>query len=419
MDTNTEKLDNQFLDDLINQDLVPADKQAETAVASKDDKEMPLIERLNPAEKQVALKLAKEIDTNNPDSIQLFGVKAQQKISHFSDNVLAQVQKNDVSEIGNTLGELMYEITQSDPSELSVENQTFLSKMFKKAKRSIFELTNKYQSLGAQIDKIAVKLDMDKNKLAEDNKMLTSLYNENLDYYNALNVYIAAAEEKMKEIADVDIPKALAKAQETGDQMDAQIVKDLTEFNNRLEKRAYDLKLARQITIQQAPQIRLIQNTNQVLISKVDSSINTAIPLWKNQIVIALTLLKQKDVAATQKKVTDTTNELLSKNSEMLKQTAIETAKESERGIVDIETLQKTQQDLIETIEQTLEIQKDGREKRQLAEKELNKMEEELKGKLLELAEKGATGQADVGGAPRGAASYGHDVIDVIENEDK
>ena len=405
---------NAMLDDLMSDDLIPAEKKAES-VTDSGSNEVALIDRLNPAEKQVALKLANEINVSDPNSIQSFGTNAQKKISTFSDNVLKTVQKNDVNEIGETLGELMYEITQSDPNELAAENQSFLSKMFKKAKRSVFELTNKYQSLGAQIDKIAVKLDMDKSKLQDDNKMLAGLYDQNLDYYNALNVYIAAAEEKMKQIATVDIPKALAKSQETGDQMDAQIVKDLTEFNNQLEKRAYDLKLARQLTIQQAPQIRLIQNNNQVLISKVDSSINTTIPLWKNQIVIALALLKQKDVAATQRKVTDTTNELLTKNSEMLKQSSIETAKEGERGIIDIETLQKTQQDLIETIEQTMQIQQEGKEKRALAEKELGKMEDELKAKLLELAEKGATGQADVYTKPK----YDHDVIDMIEDESK
>jgi uncharacterized protein YaaN involved in tellurite resistance len=175
-------------------------------------------------------------------------------------------------------------------------------------------------------------------------------------------------------------------AEASGDQMDAQIVNDLNQFVDRLEKRTYDLKLARQITIQQAPQIRLIQNTNQALAEKIQASINTAIPLWKNQVAIALTLLRQKDAVTAQRQVSQTTNDLLAKNSEMLKISAIETAEENERGIVDIETLQKTQNDLIETIQETLRIQKEGKEKRRNAEIELSVMEEDLKNKLLEMS---------------------------------
>ena len=258
--------------------------------------------------------------------------------------------------------------------------------MFGKVKQSVYEVTAKYQKIGAQIDKIAVKLDKEKNGLLQDNLMLEQLYNKNKDYFDALNIYIAAGEVKIEELEMVTIPEAMKVAETNSNQMDAQIVNDLNQFVDRLEKRTYDLKLARQITIQQAPQIRLIQNTNQALAEKIQASINTAIPLWKNQVAIALTLLRQKDAVTAQRQVSQTTNDLLAKNSEMLKISAIETAEENERGIVDIETLQKTQNDLIETIQETLRIQKEGKEKRRNAEIELSVMEEDLKNKLLEMS---------------------------------
>ncbi|MDU6524412.1 MAG: toxic anion resistance protein, partial [Enterococcus sp.] len=200
-----------------------------------------------------------------------------------------------------------------------------------------------------------------------------------------LNIYIAAAELKIEEMKLTTIPAATEKAQASGDQMDVQIVNDYSQFLDRLDKRTYDLKLARQITIQQAPQIRLIQNTNQALAEKIQASINTAIPLWKNQVAIALTLLRQKDAVTAQRQVSETTNDLLKKNSEMLKISTIETAKENERGIVDLDTLQQTQNDLVETLEETLRIQKEGRERRQAAEIEIGHMESDLKQKLMEL----------------------------------
>ncbi len=189
----------------------------------------------------------------------------------------------------------------------------------------------------------------------------------------------------MDELTDTLIPEAVKTAEKSSSQMDVQTVNDLNQFLDRLEKRTHDLKLARQMTIQQAPQIRLIQNTNQALAEKIQSSINTAIPLWKNQIAIALTLLRQKDAVTAQRQVSETTNDLLKKNSEMLKISTIETAKENERGVIDIETLQKTQNDLVETLQETLQIQKDGRIKRKEAEKELTVMETTLRDKLLEL----------------------------------
>lgn len=279
----------------------------------------------------------------------------------------------------------MYRLQEANPDELRAGEGNFFQRMFGKVKQSIYEITAKYQKIGAQIDKVAVKLEHEKDGLIKDNQMLEQMYQKNKDYFDALNIYIAAGELKIDELQNQIIPQAVAKAQASGDQMDVQIVNDYTQFLDRLEKRIHDLRLTRQVTIQQAPQIRLIQNTNQVLAEKIQSSIHTAIPLWKNQVVIALTLLRQKDAVTAQRQVSETTNDLLKKNAELLKVSAIETAKENERGIIDIETLQKTQDDLIETIQETLRIQKEGKEKRQAAEIELGVMEENLKQKLLEI----------------------------------
>lgn len=365
--------------DLLNQ----AEKKQQVTKAQTSTK---VIDRLSDERKQQAQELANQIDTNDSQSILSYGVAAQQKLSEFSHTMLNHVQTQDIGPMGDSLTELMYRLNEASPSELEAKDGNLFKRMFGKVKQSIYETTAKYQKIGAQIDKIAVKLDHEKNGLLEDNAMLEQLYHKNKDYFDALNIYIAAGELKIEELQTKTIPEAMALAEKTGDQMDTQIVNDLNQFVDRLEKRTYDLKLARQITIQQAPQIRLIQNTNQALAEKIQASINTAIPLWKNQVAIALTLLRQKDAVTAQRQVSETTNDLLAKNSEMLKISAIETAKENERGIVDIETLQKTQNDLIETIQETLKIQQEGKEKRRNAELELAMMEEDLKNKLLDMS---------------------------------
>lgn len=344
-----------------------------------------LIDRLSENYQEQAKVLAKQIDVTDSQGVIVYGAAAQSKLSEFSQNMLSHVQAADIGPIGDSLTELMYRLQEANPDELRAGEGNFFQRMFGKVKQSIYEITAKYQKIGAQIDKVAVKLEREKDGLLKDNQMLEQLYQKNKDYFDALNIYIAAGELKIEELQNEIIPQAMQKAQETGDQMDVQLVNDYTQFLDRLEKRTHDLRLTRQVTIQQAPQIRLIQNTNQVLAEKIQSSIHTAIPLWKNQVVIALTLLRQKDAVTAQRQVSETTNDLLRKNAELLKVSAIETAKENERGIVDVETLQKTQDDLIETIQETLRIQKEGKEKRQAAEVQLSVMEENLKQKLLEL----------------------------------
>ncbi|WP_314062707.1 toxic anion resistance protein [uncultured Vagococcus sp.] len=351
-------------------------------------KEAPkLLDRLPEDRQRQARELASQIDVTDSQAVLSYGAAAQQKLGEFSHSMLNHVQNQDIGPLGDSLNELMYRLNEASPSELQAQESNVFKRMFGKVKESIYEITAKYQKIGAQIDKIAVKLDKEKNGLLSDNVMLEQLYHKNKDYFDALNIYIAAGEVKMDELQRELIPAAMKHAEQTGDQMDVQTVNDLNQFLDRLDKRTYDLNLARQITIQQAPQIRLIQNTNQALAEKIQASINTAIPLWKNQVAIALTLLRQKDAVTAQRQVSETTNDLLKKNSEMLKISAIETAQENERGIVDIETLQKTQNDLVETIQETIRIQKEGKDKRRAAEIELANMENDLKNKLLEMTQ--------------------------------
>ncbi len=337
-----------------------------------------------------AKELSKSLDENNSQSVIEYGSLAQKKIGDFSQSVLNKVQAKDLGEVGTALTDLMYQLQESNPNDLVAEDPGFFKKMFGKVKKSIFEIKQKYQKLGAGIDKISIKLTHEYKGLLDDNKTLETLYAENLDYFHALNVYIAGAELKIKELDETIIPQARIEAENTPDNAIAvQKISDLESYKNPLDKRQYDLKLARQITIQQAPQIRMIQNTNQELAEKIQTSINTAIPLWKNQVAIALTLLKQKDALTSQRIVSSTTNDLLTKNSEMLKQSSIEAARENERGVVDIETLKTTQANLIETIQETMNIQREGAIKRRQGEVELAQLEEEIKTKLLELSNKG------------------------------
>ncbi|EAF2176571.1 toxic anion resistance protein [Listeria monocytogenes] len=384
-DLVVEKEFNQTLNDLLANPFGSDGESAASIVNNETDAAPRLVDMLTETNKKQALELSKQIEPGNQAAILGYGAPAQAKLHDFSHSMLAHVQKQDVGPIGDIISDLMYRLQEADPDELAARNKNVFTKMFHRVKQSINEITSKYQKIGTQIDRIALKLEHSKKRLMEDNSFLEQLYDKNKDYFQALNIYIAAGELKLEEINTKMLPELRKKAEQTGDQMDYQEVNDLTQFADRLDKRVYDLRLSRQITIQQAPQIRLIQNTNQALAEKIQSSIMTAIPLWKNQVAIALTLLRQQQAVAAQRQVSETTNELLKRNADMLKTNAIETARENERGIVDIETLKETQSSLIETLQETLKIQQEGRAKRAVAEKELVTMEQELKERLLEM----------------------------------
>jgi uncharacterized protein YaaN involved in tellurite resistance len=344
-----------------------------------------LIDKIPEENRAKAIHLAKQIDPTNHQAMISYGTQAQGKLLSFSHAMLEQVQKDDIGEVGQIISDLMMKLNDVNLDELKIQKHSFISRMFGKISNSIQEVLSRYQKTGAQIDRISVKLERSKNVLLSDITLLEHLYETNKEYFHALNIYIAAGEIKIEELNDVTIPALRKVAEATQDQMKFQEVNDMIQFTDRLDKRLYDLKLSREITIQSAPQIRLIQNTNQTLVEKIQSSIMTAIPLWKNQVAIALTLIRQRHAVEAQKQVSKTTNELLLKNAEMLKTNTIETAKENERGIVDIETLKKTQESLISTLEETLRIQEEGRSKRRLAENELALMENDLKQKLISI----------------------------------
>ncbi|MCY8167534.1 toxic anion resistance protein [Bacillus spizizenii] len=361
--------------------------KAEAVKAEK--KQARLVDVLPEENKEKAIQLAGQIDHKNMQSIVLYGSQAQSKLLNFSHTMIDHVQKKDVGEIGDILGELMKKLEQVNPDDLQSKKKGFLARMFGRVSNSLQEVLSKYQKTSVQIDRISLKLEHSKNALISDNKLLEQLYEKNKEYFTALNVYIAAGELKLEELKTKTIPELKQQAESSEhNQMAVQEVNDLIQFADRLDKRVHDLLLSRQITIQSAPQIRLIQNTNQALAEKIQSSIVTAIPLWKNQVAIALTLLRQRNAVDAQQKVSDTTNELLLKNAELLKTNTIETVRANERGLVDIDTLKKVQESLISTLEETLTIQEEGRIKRRQAEEELMMMEGDLKHKLLMMKER-------------------------------
>ncbi|AOP13050.1 TelA-like protein [Bacillus licheniformis] len=365
--------------------------QGEAPVSGVEEKlrgqQVNLVDTLSEEKRRQAFQLAEQIDPKNHNSITLYGTQAQSKLLNFSHEMLEHVQKKDVGEIGQVLSDLMKKLEQVSPDELKTEKRNFFSRLFGRVSHSVREVLSRYQKTGAQIDRISVKLEHSKSALINDNKMLERLYEKNKEYYEALNVYIAAGQLKLEELNHKTIPELKEKSKTEHHHMAVQEVNDMIQFADRLEKRVYDLTLSRQITLQSAPQIRLIQHTNQVLAEKIQSSIMTAIPLWKNQVAIALTLLRQRRAVEAQKQVSATTNELLLKNAEMLKANTIETAKENERGFIDIETLKQVQDNLIGTLEETLKIQEEGRSKRLQAEEEIRAMEDGLKAKLLDMKE--------------------------------
>ncbi len=341
-----------------------------------------LDKHLSEQDRQKINSLSAQIEPLNHESLLKFGANAQTQLSTFSHQMLNEIQSKDVGPIGDTLEQLMKKLKEVDPESLSQKDDSFLKKIFKRSKNSMQQLFSRMQSVSAQVDRISIELDKNKSLLVKDIQMLDGLYQQNKDYFDILNLYIQAGEQKKKEIEQELLPQMREEAKGTSDQMKVQEVADMEQFLDRLDKRIYDLKLSRQISLQSAPQIRMIQNVSRALAEKIQSSIFTSIPLWKNQMAIALTLQRQHKAAIAQKQVTDTTNEMLLRNSEMLRQNANIAAQENERGIVDIETLKTTQDNIIQTIEETLQIQEEGRQKRQQAEADLKLLESDLKERL-------------------------------------
>ena len=372
-------------------DLLKAKRAQEGAAAAETGKEVVTVEQvsaavetLTPEEKAQIVKIKDELDLTDSTAGLSYGAPAQKRIAEFSNNVLSQVRTKDSGQVGELLQGLVTQVKGYNP-EGGSSGSSFLKKipivgsLVEKAE----DVKEGYTKLSVQVDRIQGGLEQAKLKMMKDIALFDNLYEQNLEYFKNLQLYIQAGEEKLKEMQEVTLPKLRAQAQASGDPMAVQVVADFEGSVQRFEKKVHDLKVSKTIAIQTAPQIRLIQNNDKALVDRVQTAIYNTIPLWKNQMVIALGLKAQQDTLRLQQAVTNTTNELLKRNAEMLKQNTVEVAKENERSIVDIETVREVNDKLISTIEETLRIQQEGRQKRAAAEQELVQIEGRLRDTLL------------------------------------
>ena len=359
------------------------------AAAAEKEAEQPKVEPvtvedtpLTPEEQKMVDDFAEKIDITNSQIVLQYGAASQKKISDFSEAALDKVRTKDMGEVGDMLTSLVTELQNFDA--LEEQPKGFLG-LFKRAGNQLEEMKTRYNKVETNVDRIEGMLEAHQVQLMKDIAMLDKMYQLNMTYFKELSMYILAGKKKLKSVRENELAAAEAKARTSGLPEDAQAARDLADLCSRFEKKLYDLELTRNISLQMGPQIRLIQNNNTIMAEKIQSSIVNTIPLWKNQMVLALGLAHSQQAINAQRAVTDMTNELLKKNAAALKQGTIEAARESERGIVDRETLQATNRSLIETLDELKKIQTEGKEKRAAAEQELGRIEGELKQKLLEL----------------------------------
>ena len=353
------------------------EKQAEQTPVEKLD-----ISSLSPAEQAAVRDFSEKIDIKNTDQVMNYGSAAQKNISEFSDAALSSVKTKDLGECGDMLSELVVELKGLNFDE--EEKKGFLG-LFKKASQTIAEKKAQFDKAEVNVDKIVEELEKHEITLMKDISMMDKMYEKNEEYMKELTMYILAGKLKIEHLRNVELPEYVAKAKETGLPEDAQAANDFANLIGRFEKKIHDLELTRTISVQMAPQIRMVQNNDSLMAEKIRSSIVNTIPLWKNQMVLALSLYHSEQAMQAQRNVTDVTNELLMKNAKTLHQGSVNVAKESERGIVDMETLKQTNIELIATLDEVRQIQDDGRARRVQAEEELARIEGELKDKLLEM----------------------------------
>lgn len=337
--------------------------------------------RLSPEEIKMVEDFSAKIDLHNSQAILQYGVGTQKKMADFSEAALKNVRTKDLGEVGNMLSSLVVDLKGFDVTE----QDKGLKGLFKKSANRVTSMKSKYDKAEANVNNVCDALEKHQITLMKDIALLDKMYAVNLTYFKELSMYILAGKKKLSEVRSGELTAALAKAQQSNLPEDAQAAKDLQSLCDRFEKKIHDLELTRMISIQTAPQIRMVQNNDTLMAEKIQSTIVNTIPLWKSQMVLALGIEHSAQAAKAQREVTDMTNELLRKNADILKTATIESAKESERGIVDLETLKHTNQSLISTFDEVLKIQTEGREKRKTAEAEMQRMEEELKRKLLEI----------------------------------
>ena len=353
------------------------------SVVAKETVEEAVIEEaaLTPEEQKMVEEFSKKIDIENTNQVLQYGANTQKKMADFSDAALENVRSQDLGEVGTLLADVVGELKDFD----ALEEEKGIFGFFKKQANKLENLKNRYAKAEVNIDKITEALQEHQIRLMKDTAMLDKMYDQNLAYYKELTMYVLAGKARLKEVREGQLKELEEKAARTGQAEDAQAAKDLGDKCNRFEKKLHDLELTKMIAMQTAPQIRLIQSNDTNMVEKIQTTIVNTIPLWKSQMVLALGIAHSTEAAQAQAKVTNLTNELLQKNAEALHQASVETAKESERGVVDIETLKKTNADLIQTLDDVLKIQQEGKAKRRAAEQEMARMEQDLKKKLLEI----------------------------------
>lgn len=361
--------------------LDPFQTREKTTPAEQQKEEPGLDESiLTDEERRMVDAFAQQIDLTNSTLVLQYGAGTQKKMADFSESALENVRSKDLGEVGELLTGVVKELKDFDEEE----EKGFFG-IFKKASNKIENMKAKYAKAEANVNEIVKVLEKHQVQLMKDTALLDKMYELNLTYFKELSMYILAGKKKLKEVRGGEVSALTAKAQASGLPEDAQAAKDLDSMCTRFEKKIHDLELTRMISIQTAPQIRLVQNNDTLMVEKIQSTIVNTIPLWKSQMVLALGVEHSTQAAAAQREVTDMTNQLLRKNAEKLKMATVETAKESERGIVDMDTLKATNESLISTLDEVMNIQKEGRQKRAEAEAELQNMENELKKKLLQI----------------------------------
>ena len=358
------------------------EKVPETAVVETAKPESAPQIKLSPEEERLVEEFSSKIDISNSQAVLTYGVGSQKKIAEFSENALERVKTKDLGEIGDMLAGVVGEIRSL---EIEEEDKGFFG-LFKKSGNKLANMKAKYDKVEVNVNNISKALEDHQVTLMKDVLMLDKMYELNMNYYKELSMYIMAGKKRLERANNIELPELIKKADESGLPEDTQKAKDFSQMINRFEKKIHDLELTKTVSLQMAPQIRLIQNNDSMMSDKIQSTIVNTIPLWKNQMVIAIGLKHSTDAAKAQKAVSDMTNELLKKNAESLKAATIETAKESERGIIDIETLKSTNKTLISTFDEVIKIQDEGRKKRKEAEAELRNIENEMRTKLLEIS---------------------------------
>lgn len=361
----------------------PLQEEAPVAEVKKEEPAKPEMDEsiLSPQERKMVDDFSKQIDIRNSAAILQYGAGTQKKMADFSEDALDKVRTKDLGEVGDLLENVVTELKNFDAEE---ERKGIMG-FFRKGGNKLEALKNKYSKAEANVNKIVEMLEKHQIQLMKDAAIMDKMYALNLNYFKELSMYILAGKKKLEEIRATELPQLMSKAQISGLPEDAQAAKDLDSLCDRFEKKIHDLELTRMIAIQTAPQIRLVQGNDTLMAEKIQSTIVNTIPLWKSQMVIALGVAHSTEAAKAQREVTDMTNALLQKNAETLKLATVEAARESERGIVDIETLQKTNESLISTFDEVMSIQREGREKRRAAEAEMYRLEGELKQKLLQI----------------------------------